>query len=365
MMNDRQFVGARLGVARAFRQMTLKALADTVSVSLGLLSHYENGLRKQPADDLVSALATALGVKPAFFFEPALDVWAEMECSFRRRVATPEGVKKRARAHGSLIGMVVRELASKVKFPTYNIPAIAASLPPDIEAATERCRSDWGLGLGPIEHVGRVAEKNGVVLVQHLQHADKIDAFARRGDFSVIVLNTARISTSRWIFDVAHELGHFVLHRGIETGSKDTEDQANYFAAALLLPHKTFSREFRARPFSWTHVFDLKRRWSVSAAAIVRRAYDLGLIDAIVYRRSYQHLSVQGWLKREPHEPHFAGPEWLPSAFALAEKRFGLSPVALCERLHLSPAMFTEITGLPVNTSQPVPFRPRLIKTGS
>ena len=67
------------------------------------------------------------------------------------------------------------------------------------------------------------------------QHSDKIDAFSRLGAVSVIVLNTARKSTSRWIFDIAHELGHFVLHSlGIPT--KEKEDQADYFAGAFLLP---------------------------------------------------------------------------------------------------------------------------------
>ena len=358
-----QFVGSRLRLARAFQNVTLKKLAETVSVSFGLLSHYENGRRKQPSSDVVEALAHALDVKPTFFFAPLPDVWQELECSFRRRAATPEGVKKRARAHGTLIGLVVRELGSRAKFPSYNIPSIAARSIEEIEEAAEACRAHWKLGLGPIPHIGRVAERNGVILVQHLRHADKIDAFARRGAFSVVVLNTARTSTSRWIFDVAHELGHFVLHEGIQTGSKETEDQANNFASALLLPRETFGREFRARPFSWTHVFDLKRRWFASASAIIRRAFNLSLLDAITYRRCYQYMSMQGWLKREPHEPAFAGPEWLPSAFELAAQRFGLTSVALCEQLHLTAQSFAEITGVSVETTRPARFRPKLVKS--
>ena len=186
--------------------------------------------------------------------------------------------------------------------------------------------SDGGLARGPIAHIGRVAERNGAILIRHLTHADKIDAFARHSDFGVIVLNMARTSTSRWIFDVAHEIGHFVLHREIETGSKETEAQANYFASCILLPRKTFGREFRSARISWPHVFDLKRRWRVSAAAIIKRAYDLNLLDPVAYRRCYQYMSVRGWLKTEPWEPEFAGPEWLTSAFDLAATRFRVSP---------------------------------------
>jgi Zn-dependent peptidase ImmA (M78 family) len=194
-----------------------------------------------------------------------------------------------------------------------------------------------------------------------LAHADKIDAFSRRGEVSLMVLNTQRQSTSRWIFDVAHELGHFVLHAGIQTGDKETEAQANAFASALLMPRKTFGREFPTRGFSWPRVFELKRRWHVSAAAIIRRAFDLGLLDGIAYRRCYQHMSICGWLKKEPHEPPFAGPEWLSSAFALAGRQFNLSPLQLCDRLGLTADLFTSITGVTVERpSKTVRFRPRL-----
>ena len=355
------FNGARLALARSFQQFTLKRLAATVSVSLATIGHYERGFRRQPAADLVAALAHALKVLPTFFFEPLTDVWRESECSFRRRAATPEGVKRRARAHGTLIGLVVRELARcGVKLPTYNFPDIAGAITADaIESAADLCRQRWGLGQGPISHIGRVAERNGAILIRHLTHADKIDAFARRSDFGVIVLNMARTSTSRWIFDVAHEIGHFVLHSGVETGSKDTEAQANYFASSILLPRKTFGREFSSSGFSWAHIFGLKRRWLVSAAAIIRRAYDLNLIDPVSYRRCYQHMSVQGWLKAEPGEPDFAGPEWLTSAFDLAATQFGVTPAALCKRLHFAGATFAAVTGITCKPENTLVFRPK------
>jgi|ERR1043166_977344 Zn-dependent peptidase ImmA (M78 family)/DNA-binding XRE family transcriptional regulator len=363
-MTQGTFVGARLELARAFQQVTLKQLAADIRVSYQSLSFYETGQRTQPSRDVVAALAQALKVAPQFFFQPLTDTWAENECSFRRRVATPETIKKRARAHGTFIGLVIRELLEFVKLPAYNIPSLKPSSSEDIERAAEKCRVHWGLGLGPISHIGRVAEKNGAILVQHLQHADKIDAFARRGQFSVIVLNVAKASRSRWIFDVAHELGHFVLHEGILTGDKDTESQADQFAGALLLPRTVFGREFKARPLTWPHLFALKQRWSVSVAAIVYRAFELGLIDPLTYRRCYHHMSAQGWLsKGEPHEPGFVGPEWLNSAFTVAERK-RVPPRALCERLGWTTETFTAVTGVELTAPAPARFRPRLVGNG-
>ncbi len=357
-----EFVGARLALARAFQHTTLTRLARVVSASFGLLGHYERGLRKNPRPDLVEALASALKVRPQFFFEPLDDVWREKECSFRRRVATPEGLKRRARAHGTLIDLVLRELATMVKIPKYAIPSIAARDADAIERAADQCRQAWGLGFGPIQHIGRVAEHHGVILVQNLRHADKIDAFSRRGNHSIIVLNPSRMSRSRWIFDVAHELGHFVLHEGLETGSKDTEDQANSFASALLLPRRTFVAEFLSQPFSWGHIFALKTRWAASAAAIVRRAYLLSLMNPILYRRCYQHLSARGWLKAEPHEPEFVGPEWLTSAFGIARDTFGVAPAELAKRVHLAAETFAAVTGEAIEPAAPLGFQPKLIR---
>ena len=135
-----EFVGARLVLARAFQHTTLTRLADTVSVSFGLLGHYEKGLRKNPRPDLVAALASALKVQPPFFFEQLHDPWRGEECSFRKRAATPEGIKKRACAHGTLIDLVLRELATMAKFPRYAIPSIAARDADTIEGAADTCR---------------------------------------------------------------------------------------------------------------------------------------------------------------------------------------------------------------------------------
>lgn len=347
-----EFVGERLALARAFQHITLSRLAETVSASFGLLGHYERGVRKNPQPDLVAALASALKVRPSFFFEPLDDPWREEECSFRRRAATPKGIKRRAQAHGTLIDLVLRALATMIKVPRYAIPSIGARDAGAIEGAAEQCRRAWGLGFGPISHIGRIAEQHGVILVQNLRHADQVDAFSRRGARSIIVLNTARTSTSRWIFDVAHELGHFVLHEGLTTGSKDTEDQANMFASALLLPREAFARDFLARPFTWGHVFELKARWVVSASAIIRRAFTLSLIDPILYRRCYQYMSVRGWLKGEPNEPEFVGPEWLKSAFGIARDKFGVAPAELADRLHLTAETFTAVTGEPIERAK-------------
>ena len=357
--SEREFVGARLELARTFRGLTLEELADKVSATFGLLSHYENGRRKEPAQDVVEALAEVLGVRPGFFFTPLDDQWREEECSFRHRRTTPKKLKTRARAHGTLVGLIVQHLAEELHFPAYNVPQFRASSPLELEQVAERCREHWNLGLDtPILHMGRVAEHAGVVLVQHFAESAKIDAFSRRSDhLAIIVLNASCDSTSRLIFDVAHECGHLVLHDGIVTGDKPTENEANYFAGAFLMPRKVFAREFAAKSFSWTHVLDLKKRWRVSAAAIIKRAYQLNLISALAYRQAFASINAQGWHSHEPYEPEFVGPELLPTALKTIEEGLGITVASVCEALNLTTETFSELTGIAVN----VATRPKLV----
>jgi Zn-dependent peptidase ImmA (M78 family) len=342
------FRGKRLELAREFRGLTQTKLGEEVSASCALISLCETGKKRDPAADLVEACGSVLGFDPAFFYAPLEDAFQEDECSFRHRRTTPERLKSQIRAHATLIGLVIERLRSLFKFPPINLPRIPVSSADDIEAAAERCRQHWNLGLdSPLLQTGRVLEHAGVFIVRHLASA-KVDAFSRYGRTTVIFLNQEIPSTSRWNFDIAHELGHLVMHQGVPTGSVETEDAANTFASAFLMPRNAFSREFRTARFSWPHVFDLKRRWQTSAAAIVRRSYDLGLLGAVEYRRAFKYMSMKGWTKGEPYEPSFQQPELLEKALNGLGQQVNLTLDTLCRELRFTPQTFRDVTGVSI-----------------
>jgi Zn-dependent peptidase ImmA (M78 family) len=245
--------------------------------------------------------------------------------------------------------MVISRLRSSFKFPNLDVPHIPARSTSDVEKAAEECRKHWKITLdSPIRSVGRLLERSGVFVVNHLVKSAKIDAFSRYGKTSVIFLNRSVPSPSRWHFDIAHECGHLVLHRDIPTGTIETESEADRFASALLMPKAAFSREFSLAAFSWAHVFELKRRWQTSAASIVHRAYDLGLISAVDYRRGFQYLSAKGWNKAEPQEPEFQEPELLSTALDALGNKVELTLQELCADLKFKPETFREVTNVAV-----------------
>ncbi|MDA6083001.1 ImmA/IrrE family metallo-endopeptidase, partial [Escherichia coli] len=65
-----------------------------------------------------------------------------------------------------------------------------------------------------------------------------------------ILFGNDRSVPSRIKFTLAHELGHFLLHKSVKKedfNKKDVykrmEEEANHFASAFLLPAETFSNE--------------------------------------------------------------------------------------------------------------------------
>src|SRR5712664_25554 len=345
------FWGKRLELAREFRGMTQQELGDEVSASPALISLCETGKKREPAPDLIEACGSVLGFEPAFFYGSLEVAFQEDECSFRYGRTTPERMKAQIRSHATLIGLVIERLRSVFAFPAINLPSLPATSAEEIQDAAEQCRKHWNLGLdAPLLQIGRVLERAGVFVIRHLVQSTKVDAFSRYGQTTVIFLNQEIQSASRWNFDIAHELGHLVMHQGIPTGSIETENAANLFASAFLMPRRAFSREFRAASFSWPHIFTLKKRWQTSAAAIVRHSYHLGLLSAVEYRRAFKYMSLKGWRRGEPYEPTFQEPELLENALKGLGKNVSLTMDDLCRELKFTPETFRMVTG----TSVPV-----------
>ena len=170
------------------------------------------------------------------------------------------------------------------------------------------------------------------------------------GSLNVIVLNTSKGSNSRAIFDSLHEIGHGVLHRDVpERPLKEKETEANYFAGALLLPRRTFPREFWAGGgFDLSHLVDLKQRWGTSIQAILYRAHQLGLLNSAEFRRWQCTIARKGWRRDvpEPAEPDEMVPELLDLAYEKYTEVTGQGAAQIASALGWSGELFERITGI-------------------
>src|SRR5262249_7327901 len=97
-------------------------------------------------------------------------------------------------------------------------------------------------------------------------------------------------------FSLAHEVGHVIMHRNPHA---EQERQADQFASAFLMPARDIAAYLK--PLSIERAAAIKPYWRVSMAAIIKRAYDLGMIGHSYYRKLFTQLSKVGYRTDEPN----------------------------------------------------------------
>jgi Zn-dependent peptidase ImmA (M78 family)/transcriptional regulator with XRE-family HTH domain len=342
------FEGERLRLARVALGLTLDQLGVKVGATRQYLNQLEQG-SKLPTDEMVEALSAALSVTNGFFATPTRDGVRPEQCHFRKQRTTPISIVSQVLARGTLLDSFVSRLDHVLDLPEVSFPNIPVNSALDIELAAEATRNLWKLGTGPISSMMRVVENAGAVVSFFGGVSERVDALSIDRPRPMIIRSEAKPAACRLRFDLAHECGHLVMHRGVETGDKETEGQANRFASAFLLPRSSFIHEFpRGRLIDWTAVFNLKLRWKVSAAAILRRAYDLRVISADQYRTGYIHLSKTGQKRKERYDDHIPAeePELLARALKALEDSSPGAVRRIAAEAGLGSDMFANVAGL-------------------
>lgn len=321
MEQKAKIAGEQLRLARLSHGYSLEQVGELIGATRQFIQQLETGARS-PSDDVVEALADVLGVTPAFLAEPMPSTVRPEQCHFRGHATRPASVTSQVLARGTLLDRFVAAMEQHLKLPDVAFPDIPASTTEEIEQAAEEARRFWGLGTtGPILSMMRVVENAGAIVTYFGDLSERVDAFSMDRRRPIIVRSSLKESLCRQRFDFAHECGHLIMHRGMQTGDRATEDQAHRFAGAFLFPRGAVLREFpRGRTINWQALYQLKLRWKVSVRAIIRRAYDLKLLTPAQYRTANIHLVKTGQAKVEKYDDDpsmpVEVPELLPAALA-------------------------------------------------
>lgn len=360
-MKTDEFHGEKLRIARLFLGLSQAECARIVGTSRQFVHQIETGA-KHPNKVMLEAFSSALGVTPMFFRYPVHNAVKVEHCHFRKLRSSPVGATRQALAHATLLESLTSVIDSRVELPVVDFPIFEAELPAEIERTAEKCRQHWGLSLTrPIKDMTRVIERAGGIVTHFGDLSEKIDAFSMSRARPIIVRNTFKKSICRMRFDLAHEVGHLILHQGVETGDVKTENEANRFASALLLPRTSFAEEFPVGPrINWAEIYKMKIKWKVSVSAIIRRAYDLGLMDVITYRRGNIYLNKTGQSKQERYDENIPEehPTLLHKSLVALGDAFGIGISELSEILEVDEDFTKRLVGEFILEDDPSPDFP-------
>jgi Zn-dependent peptidase ImmA (M78 family)/DNA-binding XRE family transcriptional regulator len=288
------FNAARLRQARQRRGLTKVALGRAVGLTARRIAEYENeGVAPPPAT--VAAVAEALGFPPTFFFRPdPPDVSAD-NVSFRSFSRLAAGRRDAALSAAATGVELTRWLDRRLDLPAPDVSDLAYTEP---EIAAVALRSEWGLGEDPMPNAIHLLEAHGVRVLSIVEDCAQLDAFSLWSDGVPFVFLTAHKSPERARWDAAHELGHLVLHTGHRPQGRQQEQEADAFAAALLLPRLGVLGQAPRVP-SLRDIVDHKIIWRVSALAYIRRLHQLGAITDWHYRSLVVEASRAGYRREE------------------------------------------------------------------
>ncbi len=352
---------ARIAEAREARAMSLEDLASIVGTSKQLLHKYETG-KAHPGPETAARIATALELPLAFFMRPGIQP-ALRPLFFRdfRSKTRPKhrlaAVRQMAWAQHLVDVLDVHVIMPEINIPDFHPPSDPREIQPtQIEQAATALRRHWGLGDGVISDVVRLAESHGIVVITQLVRCDTIDGFSQWSGSGrpFIVINCRDVSPSHQRLDVAHEIGHLVLHRAVDKRfveanpetHKIIEQQAFDFGSAFLMPELTFRRSVPL--VSLDALLMLKPQWKASVAAMLRRSERLGMVPQDQAKRLWINRNRRGWREREPFEDQvpFEHPRVLANAIAALRESSPGRLDELVEELALSPADIARLSGI-------------------
>lgn len=345
------FDGARLTLARHLAGLRKSDLATRVDKSATAVAAWESGA-KRPTAVTVAELALSLSVDPGFFAVRPDDVAAlSTTPHFRSLRSTSQLARDQAFAYGQLAVDIAASLERHVEFPVREVPSLPVAVDDPEgdgpEQAARLVREQWGVGDGPVGHLVRLLENHGILVVFSPTQAASVDAYSFDSRLRpVVVLNPIKRDYYRQRFDVAHELGHLVMHGDAEPGGRIVEEQAHRFASELLMPASEIRNLLPATMGGnvWNNLGKLKEQWGVSMQALLFRARRLGRLGDVSYRNAMTTISVRGWRRDEPGLVEtIEQPSLLPKALELLAQE-GIEESLLIAQCRLPVELFRTVT---------------------
>lgn len=345
-------IPARIKEAREARGFTLESFAEALGVTKQAVAQYETG--QISPNGSVMDLILRLTEQPPSFFRSQRFESSEIKPFWRSLNRMDLRHRTRVARRLAWAGDVVRYLEQFIDLPRPNIPAVEFDYLTDdadrIESIAELIRDHWGLGREPITDLMGILEVNGITVIEEAVNCADMDAVSCWQDGRPYILLAAEdVLGPRKNYNLAHELGHLVLHALVELDAKllkRIEAQADRFASAFLMPQETFGQEVLGTSLSY--FIGMKRRWNVAIAAIAVRSRDLSIIDKQQLSYLFRQMNARNIRKKEPldEEIMVAKPAILSHAMGMLIEHGVQTKGQVIKALALSPRDIEALCGL-------------------
>jgi Zn-dependent peptidase ImmA (M78 family) len=310
-------IGKRLKLARAAAGLSLRGLEARIGnrVTAQQIGKYERN-EDVPSSGVLIALADALGVSMDYLAGDQDMVLEGVE--FRKKQITSK--KEQAQIQAKTLHLIERYLMveeilhlpsaewDKPREAPYPVRQIE-----DADRAAQSLREHWNLGIEPIPNLVELLEERGikVLVVDSEANIDGLATQVRRsrGEPVRVIVIRRGVHGERQRFNLAHELGHIVMH--IEGDEKFREKAAHRFAGAFLMPAEAlWSNVGRHRSsIGWSELFALKELYGASIQAITYRSSDLGIFPASLSQKLFREFSRLGYRSAPNYEPNHLAEE--------------------------------------------------------
>jgi Zn-dependent peptidase ImmA (M78 family) len=355
------FEPARLIEVREARSVgTQIGLSNLIGKPQASISRWESG-EATPESDALDLLAERLNVRRSHFLRPIPD-HGSGAFFYRAKRNIEKVVQARERARMRWLQDISFAVQHYFEFPKFDVPDLLQGesyvtlREDDIERIALEVRNYWKIGEGPVTNMVALLEARGFVIARDLVGSARLDGICNWSNIDqrpYIVLAKDKESFFRSQMDAAHEMGHALLHRGVDQDTFDRdfkliEEQAFRLASAFLMPSTTFPIEVRNRTLSG--FLALKERWRVSAKAMIKRCSDLAILDAEASTQLYKYYSARGWNRGEPLDDLFQAdsPRLLSKAIrTLVEQNTRSKADLLANEFTLPGSDVEQLSGLP------------------
>lgn len=310
--NEKKVIGERIKQARTYRGKTQAQLAQELGITKQAISKYETNKSKL-STAIISKLPKILGFPLSFFTKEYKDEAKDKSIIYFRTKEIPKKTKDELKEKISILDEEIISYFEKyINFPKINVPN---SIIPDninycdysredIKQIALQIRNRWKLGFNPIDNLAYIIQRNGYIINKQYINQNKTDGFSQLiNNRAYILISANKECAVRSRFDLAHELGHLILHKNVdeeEQGSAYIERQADYFASEFIYPSDVFIEEIQELPLNFETFVMLKEKWKISIQAIVRKCKDLEIISEDKYIYFQKRISYNKWRNKEP-----------------------------------------------------------------